>query len=69
MIGNDILDGDLAADGRFFLSVGRSLGYEVPFTRLFYKFVAPVPSNEVFEEIKSLEAEETELMKELFGNA
>ena len=45
------------------------IGYEVPFTRLFYKFVAPVPSNEVFEEIKSLEAEETELMKELFGNA
>ena len=23
------------------------IGYEVPFTRLFYKFVAPVPSNEV----------------------
>lgn len=45
------------------------IGYEVPFTRLFYKFVAPVPSNEVFEEIKNLEAEETELMKELFGNA
>lgn len=45
------------------------IGYEVPFTRLFYKFVAPVPSNEVFEEIKHLEAEETELMKELFGNA
>ena len=45
------------------------IGYEVPFTRLFYKFIAPVPSNEVFEEIKSLEAEETELMKELFGNA
>lgn len=45
------------------------IGYEVPFTRLFYKFVAPVPSNEVFGEIKSLEAEETELMKELFGNA
>ena len=45
------------------------IGYEVPFTRLFYKFVAPVPSTEVFEEIKSLEAEETELMKELFGNA
>lgn len=45
------------------------IGYEVPFTRLFYKFIAPVPSNEVFEEIKHLEAEETELMKELFGNA
>ena len=29
MIGNDILDGDLAADGRFFLSVGRSLGLDL----------------------------------------
>ena len=45
------------------------IGYEVPFTRLFYKFVPPVPSSEIFEEIKRLEAEETELMKELFGNA
>jgi type I restriction enzyme M protein len=45
------------------------IGYEVPFTRLFYKFVAPAPSNEVFDEIKSLEAEETQLMKELFSNA
>ncbi len=45
------------------------IGYEVPFTRLFYKFEAPKPSNEIFEEIKELEAEETILMKELFGNA
>ena len=45
------------------------LGYEVPFTRLFYKFQAPQPSAEIFEEIKALEAEETDLMKELFGNA
>ena len=45
------------------------IGYEVPFTRLFYKFVAPQPSAEIFEEIKGLEAEETALMKELFGNA
>ena len=29
VIGNDILDGDLAADGRFFLSVGRSLGLDL----------------------------------------
>ena len=43
--------------------------YEVPFTRLFYKFEAPKPSAEIFEEIKALEAEETILMKELFGNA
>ena len=45
------------------------VGYEVPFTRLFYKFVAPAASSEIFEEIKALEAKETILMKELFGNA
>ena len=45
------------------------VGYEVPFTRLFYKFEAPKPSAEIFEEIKALEAEETILMKELFGHA
>lgn len=45
------------------------IGYEVPFTRLFYKFTQPTPSAEIFEEIKALEDEETILMKELFGNA
>ncbi len=45
------------------------IGYEVPFTRLFYKFVLPTPSEDIFAEIKELEAEETALMKELFGNA
>ena len=45
------------------------IGYEIPFTRLFYKFVPPTPSEQIFEEIKGLEAEETKLMKELFGNA
>lgn len=45
------------------------IGYEVPFTRLFYKFVPPTPSDEIFAEIKEIEAEEAALMKELFGNA
>lgn len=45
------------------------IGFEIPFTRLFYKFVAPASSDSIFEEIKALEAEETILMKELFGNA
>lgn len=45
------------------------IGYEVPFTRLFYKFVPPTPSEDIFADIKALEAEETVLMKELFGNA
>ena len=45
------------------------IGYEVPFTRLFYKFVPPTPSDEIFAEIKEIESEEAALMKELFGNA
>ena len=45
------------------------IGYEVPFTRLFYKFEAPASSDSIFEEIKALEAEETILMKELLGHA
>lgn len=44
------------------------IGYEVPFTRLFYKFVAPASSVAIFEDIKALETEETVLMKELFGH-
>ena len=44
------------------------LGYEIPFTRLFYKFIPPKASEEIFSDIKLLELEETNLMKELFGN-
>lgn len=44
------------------------IGYEVPFARLFYKFVPPTPSEDIFAEIKELETEEAFLMKELFGN-
>lgn len=44
------------------------VGYEVPFTRIFYKFVPPTPSQNILNEIKELEAEESRLMKELFGN-
>lgn len=44
------------------------IGYEIPFTRIFYKYVAPKSSDEIFNEIKELELEENSLMKELFGN-
>ena len=43
------------------------IGYEVPFTRLFYRFEAPKPSGELFDELKALGAQEEQLMKELFG--
>src|SRR5690554_90321 len=42
------------------------VGYEIPFTRLFYKFVPPKASSDIFKEIKQLEEEEAVLMKELF---
>ncbi len=45
------------------------VGYEIPFTRLFYKFTTPQSSEDIFADIKALEEEETTLMKELFGNA
>lgn len=44
------------------------IGYEIPFTRVFYKFVPPTASEEILKEIKELEAEESRLMKELFGD-
>ncbi|MCR3906686.1 MAG: type I restriction-modification system subunit M [Tenericutes bacterium] len=44
------------------------VGYEIPFTRLFYKFTPPKTTHEIFDEIKQLEEEEAQLMKELFGD-
>ena len=44
------------------------VGYEIPFTRIFYKFIEPKSSDEIFNEIKELEVDETRLMKELFGH-
>lgn len=44
------------------------VGYEIPFTRLFYKFVAPKSSDTIYDELKALGKEEQELMKELLKN-
>ena len=43
------------------------IGYEVPFTRIFYKFVPPRSSDEIFAEFKALSEEETKLMKEILS--
>ena len=43
------------------------IGYEIPFTRLFYKFVAPRSSDEIFAEFKALSEDESALMKEILG--
>ena len=43
------------------------LGYEVPFTRIFYKFVKPRKSEDIFAEFKELSKKEQELMKKILG--
>ncbi len=41
------------------------IGYEIPFTREFYKYTPLKPSAEIFEELKTLEQQESELMEKL----
>lgn len=43
------------------------IGYEIPFTRHFYKYVPPRKSEEIFEHLVEMSKEEQKLMKELFG--
>lgn len=43
------------------------VGYEIPFTKIFYKFMPPRKSEEIFEELKELSVEENKLMKEILG--
>ena len=43
------------------------IGYEIPFTRLFYKFVAPRKSEDIFAEFKALSEEEFKLMKQILN--
>lgn len=43
------------------------IGYEIPFTRIFYKFVEPRKSDDIFAEFKELSEQEQELMKKILG--
>lgn len=43
------------------------VGYEIPFTRYFYKYEAPRPSAEIMREIQAIEAELDGALKEVFG--
>lgn len=43
------------------------IGYEIPFTREFYKYVAPRKSEDIFAHLKELEVQESELMESIFG--
>lgn len=43
------------------------IGYEIPFTREFYKYVPLEASEKIFAHLKELEAKETELMNKILG--
>lgn len=46
-----------------------TVGYEIPFTRYFYKYEAPKPSAEIMAEILELEKELDGSLSEVFNNA
>lgn len=43
------------------------IGYEIPFTREFYKYVAPRKSEDIFAHLKELETQEADLMAKILG--
>ncbi len=43
------------------------VGYEIPFTREFYKYVAPLRSEVIFEHLQELDAKEKDLMTKIMG--
>lgn len=43
------------------------MGYEIPFTRYFYKYEAPKPSAEIMQEILAIEAELEGALAEVFS--
>ena len=43
------------------------IGYEIPFVKIFYKFVEPRSSSDIFDEFKKLSGDEQDLMKKILG--
>ena len=43
------------------------IGYEIPFTREFYKYVAPKSSDEIFANLQKLDEVESLLMAKIMG--
>ena len=43
------------------------VGYEIPFTREFYKYVAPRKSEDIYAHLRELNAQEEELMAKIMG--
>ena len=43
------------------------IGYEIPFTREFYKYIAPRKSDDIYKHLRELDAQEQELMAKIMG--
>ena len=43
------------------------VGYEIPFSREFYKYVAPRKSEDIYAFLKKLNSQEEELMTKIMG--
>lgn len=43
------------------------VGYEIPFVKIFYKFIEPRSSSDIFDEFKKLSDDEQDLMKMILG--
>ena len=44
------------------------IGYEIPFTRYFYKYVPPKPAQELEIEIKEIEMDLDGVLEEIFND-
>jgi type I restriction enzyme M protein len=42
-------------------------GYEIPFTRIFYRFVPPAPSNEILQRLRELELQRESMMQKIIA--
>jgi preprotein translocase subunit SecA len=61
-----ILQEEVKEEGDFIVDEKKTkIGYEIPFTREFYKYNPLKPSADIIEELKDLEQQESELMEKL----
>ncbi len=54
-------------DGTVYDDKHNKIGYEIPFAKLFYKYIEPRKSEDIFNDFKELSKEESNLMKIILG--
>lgn len=54
-------------DGTVYDNKHNKIGYEIPFAKLFYKYIEPRKSEDIFNDFKELSKEESNLMTKILG--